>query len=264
MQTTAARKPEQGDCWPQPTDLHSIALLLDIDGTIIDLASAPALVVVPPSLRETLAALHAGTGGALALVSGRSISDIDRLFAPLQLPAIGGHGAEMRLAGARAVPRPADLDLGLRRAVAGLTKDDPRIIVEDKGYSLAVHYRLAPDRERAVKTTVAALLATSPRDLEMLEGKAVVEIKAPTFTKGLAVCELMKHPPFGQRRPFFVGDDHTDETVFAILPAIGGCGYSVERPISGASGTFDSPGDVRRWLAALAGRQETSDRMCHE
>jgi trehalose 6-phosphate phosphatase len=256
MQTTAAaRQADIGDSLPVPGDLRSVALLLDIDGTIIDVAPTPADVEVPHCLRGTLADLHTKTGGALALVSGRLISDADRLFAPLRLPAIGGHGAEMRFGGDRTVPRSANIDAALRHSVATLMRDDPRIIVEDKGYSLAVHYRLAPEREHGVKADVAALLARAGySDLEMLEGKAVVEIKQPALTKGLAVCELMNHAPFIGRRPIFVGDDYTDETVFAILPAFGGVGYSVERPIAGASGIFESPREVRRWLAAIAGR----------
>ena len=133
------------------------------------------------------------------------------------------------------------------------------------GLSLAVHYRLAPDREHALKAELAALLARAGAlDLEMLEGKAVVEIKPRAFTKGVAVRQLMRHPPFEGRTPVFVGDDHTDESVFAVLPALGGCGYSVERPIAGASGTFGSPGEVRRWLAALAGGTDTTSVTCHE
>ena len=253
--TTAADQTDIVDSLPEPGDLRSIALLLDIDGTIIDIASRPDDVEVPRGLCETLAALHVKTGGALALVSGRLISDTDRLFAPLRLPAIGGHGAEMRIGGERASPRSADIDAALRHSVAALMRDDPRIVIEDKGYSLAVHYRLAPEREHYVKADLAALLTRAGhRDLEMLEGKAVVEIKPPAFTKGLAVRELMKHHPFVGRGPVFVGDDHTDETVFAVLPALGGVGYSVGRPIAGASGIFESPREVRRWLAALAGR----------
>jgi len=90
----------------------------------------------------------------------------------------------------------------------------------------------------------------------MLEGKAVVEIKPPAFTKGFAVCQLMKRAPFAGRQPVFVGDDSTDESVFAVLPKLGGRGYSVEHPFAGTSGTFASPREVRCWLAKLAGRDE--------
>ena len=132
---------------------------------------------------------------------------------------------------------------------------DPRIIVEDKGSSLAVHYRLAPERGPLIKNKIAAILDRAPAEkLELLCGKAVIEIKPPSFNKGVAVCELMKSPPFAQRTPLFVGDDVTDESVFAVLPALGGFGYSVGRDVAGVEGTFAGPQDVRDWLTGLCGR----------
>ena len=114
---------------------------------------------------------------------------------------------------------------------------DPRIIVEDKGSSLAVHYRLAPELGPLIRNKIAAILDRAPAEkLEMLCGKAVIEIKPPNFNKGIAVCELMKSPPFAQRIPLFVGDDVTDESVFAVLPALGGFGYSVGREVAGVDG----------------------------
>jgi trehalose 6-phosphate phosphatase len=248
---------------PSADALHSIALLLDIDGTIIDIAPTPASVVVPRSLGMSLQSLHAKTGGALALVSGRLVGDIDRLFAPLRLPAIGGHGAEMRIASAQATQSqcPPAIRAELRQALAAIAAGDPRIIVEDKGWSLAVHYRLAPHREQWIKDEVAAALErTGSRNLEMLHGKSVVELKPPSFSKGLAVLDLMKHPPFARRQPVFIGDDTTDQSVFAILPELGGLGYSVSQSIAGANGSFASPHDVRSWLAQLCGRGEQQTR----
>jgi len=99
----------------------------------------------------------------------------------------------------------------------------PRIIIEDKGSSLAMHYRLSPDRGPLIKNKIAAILDRAPAEkLEMLCGKAVIEIKPQSFNKGVGVCEVMKCPPFAQRAPLFVGDDVTDESVFAVLPALGG------------------------------------------
>jgi trehalose 6-phosphate phosphatase len=248
---------------PHPDALRSIALLLDIDGTIIDIAATPASVVVPDSLRVSLQSLHAKTGGALALVSGRLLGDIDRLFAPLRLPAIGGHGAQMRIAGEQATQSrpPGDIGADLRRALAAIAACDPRIIVEDKEWSLAVHYRLAPHREQWVKDEIAlAVERTRSQNLEMLHGKSVIELKPPNFNKGLAVLELMKHPPFARRQPVFIGDDTTDRSVFAILPELGGLGYSVGQPIAGTNGSFNAPRDVRGWLAHLCGCHEQQTR----
>lgn len=248
---------------PLSESLRSIALLLDIDGTIIDLAATPSSVVVPRSLARSLQCLHAKTGGALALVSGRVVSDIDHLFAPLRLPAIGGHGAQMRITSEQATLSrcPAEMSHELRAAVAAIAAADPRIIVEDKGCSLAVHFRLAPHREQWLKTEIAAIIECTRSDhLEMLPGKAVIEIKPANFNKGLAVGELMKHPPFLHRRPVFVGDDTTDESVFAVLPGLGGVGYSVGLPARGTDGGFTSPHDVRCWLAGLCSRREMYTR----
>jgi trehalose 6-phosphate phosphatase len=246
--------------FPGPDELSSIALLLDVDGTILDTASTPGSVVVPGSLRSSLAELHARSGGALALVSGRLIRDLDTLFSPLRLPAIGGHGAEMRLAGDQAIEaRHADgIGSVLRQLVAAAAADDPRVILEDKGSSLAVHYRLAPQMEQLLKNKIAAIIAhTAVQDLDVMHGKAVIEIKSAGFNKGEAVRELMKSPPFAHRRPVFVGDDTTDESVFEVLPTLGGLGYSVERLIAGVNGIFDSPADVRGWLTHLCGRAES-------
>jgi trehalose 6-phosphate phosphatase len=258
MHMNAVKRPSS--CEPllsKPDDLKSIALLLDVDGTILDTAITPESVEVPGSLRSSLKELHAKTDGALALVSGRLIHNLDGLFAPLRLPAIGGHGAEMRLSvDEPARPRhAASVDGTLRKLVAATAARDPGIILEDKGSSLAVHYRLAPQMEATLKTEIAAIVAhLAARDLEVLHGKFVVEIKSINFSKGEAVSELMKNPPFAHRIPVFVGDDTTDESVFEILPMLGGIGYSVERFIAGANGTFDSPNEVRRWLARLCGR----------
>jgi trehalose 6-phosphate phosphatase len=139
--------------------------------------------------------------------------------------------------------------------VAAAAASDPRIILEDKGSSLAVHYRLAPQMEQTLKTRIAAIVSSVfVQDLEVLHGKAVIEIKSTNFNKGEAVSEMMKNPPFAHRKPMFVGDDTTDESVFNVLPMLGGVGYSVERFIPGANGMFGSPHEVRSWLASLCGR----------
>ena len=128
------------------SDLRECAILLDIDGTILDIAPAPQEVWVPPTLRHTLGRLQELTGGALALVSGRKLDDIDLMFAPLQLAAIGGHGAELRpVPGTEPQIRAGSLSGELKRMLAALTELGPGILAEDKGYSLALHYRLAPD-----------------------------------------------------------------------------------------------------------------------
>jgi len=234
--------------------LSETAVLLDIDGTLLDLMPTPREVWVPPGLAKTLNRLYRRTSGALALVSGRSLNDIDLIFAPEQFPAVGGHGAEMRLdADADAVAAHAPpLDKELKRRLAAIPRLSPGILLEDKGYSLALHYRLAPHAEKAIYEAVSLIRADLPdAPIEVLPGKQVCEIKHSGFTKASGVRELMTHPPFKGRRPFFIGDDVTDESVFAIMPDFDGVAFSVGRRARGVAGHFDAPSDVREFLARL-------------
>ena len=234
--------------------LSKTAILLDIDGTLLDLMPTPREVWVPPGLVKTLNRLVERTGGALALVSGRSLNDIDLIFAPDVFTAVGGHGAEMRIepdsdsVAAHAPP----MDKELKRRLAAIAKLSPGILLEDKGYSLALHYRLAPHAEKAIYAAVSLIRADLPNaPIEVLPGKCVCEIKHSGFTKASGVLELMTREPFKGRRPLFIGDDVTDETVFAIMPDFDGLAFSVGRRAQGVAGHFDSPGDVREFLAHL-------------
>ena len=234
--------------------LSETAVLLDIDGTLLDLMPTPREVWVPPGLAKTLSSLYRRTGGAMALVSGRSLNDIDLIFAPDQFPAVGGHGAELRLeSDAEAVAAHAPpLDKELKRRLAAIARLSPGILLEDKGYSLALHYRLAPHAEKAIYEAVSLIRADLPdAPIEVLPGKRVCEIKHSGFTKASGVRELMTHPPFKGRKPFFIGDDVTDESVFAIMPDLGGIAFSVGRRAKDVAGHFDAPSDVRELLAHL-------------
>jgi trehalose 6-phosphate phosphatase len=243
--------------------LGDCAVLLDIDGTLLDLAPTPREVWVPPGLAKTLSRLHEKTSGALALVSGRSLNDIDLIFAPEQFPAVGGHGAEMRVAidsESVAVHAPP-MDKELKRRLAAIAKLSPGILLEDKGYSLALHYRLAPHAEKAIYEAVSLIRADLPNaPIEVLPGKCVCEIKHSGFTKATGVRELMTHAPFRGRLPVFIGDDVTDESVFAIMPDFGGLAFSVGRRAQGVAGHFDEPRDVRAWLAHLADDEAAANR----
>ena len=234
--------------------LSETAILLDIDGTLLDLAPTPREVWVPPGLAKTLNRLLLRTNGALALVSGRSLNDIDLIFAPDHFPAVGGHGAEMRIdpdsdsVAAHAPP----MDKELKRRLAAIAKLSPGILLEDKGYSLALLYRLSPHAEKAIYAAVSLIRADLPNaPIEVLPGKCVCEIKHSGFTKATGVLELMAREPFKGRRPFFIGDDVTDETVFAIMPDLNGLAFSVGRRATGVAGHFDAPSDVREFLAHL-------------
>jgi len=236
-------------------DPKTTALLLDVDGTLIDIKPSPHEVHVSAELRDLIARLSRQMGGALALVSGRPIADLDRLFAPLELPAIGGHGAEIRLHAGKvklgAVPLPDDM----RRQLAGAAHPGSGIVVEDKGYSLALHYRSVPHDEKRLRATIDAGRAAFPGEAtEVQHGKFMFEVKRPGISKGEAVRALMAEPPFADRQPVFIGDDVTDESVFAVLPQFKGLGYSVGRQFEGLAGIFDSPSQVRRALKDFAAR----------
>jgi trehalose 6-phosphate phosphatase len=238
--------------------LGDIALLLDIDGTLLELMPTPREVWVPPGLSQTLNGLLERTSGALALVSGRSLNDIDLIFAPDQFPSVGGHGAEMRLGtdNEAVATHAPPLDKELKRRIATIAKLSPGILLEDKGYSLALHYRLAPHAEKAIYEAVSLIRADLPNaPIEVLPGKCVCEIKHSGFTKASGVRELMTHEPFKGRRPLFIGDDVTDETVFAIMPDFDGVAFSVGRRSPGVAGHFDTPKDVREFLARLLNDQ---------
>ncbi len=235
-------------------DLRKCAILLDIDGTILDFAPSPRQVRVPTELRQTLTRLNELTGGALALVSGRSLADIDLIFSPLEFAAIGGHGAELRATpGDQAQMRAKPLDAALKRKLDSVSELGPGVLAEDKGYSLALHYRLAPEKGDAVRDAVAKICAdVPPGTIEILPGKRVIEIKPAGVNKASAVCDLMEFAPFAKRNPIFIGDDITDEPVFGVVAQFGGLGFSVGRIAPDANGHFEKPESVRAWLARIA------------
>jgi trehalose 6-phosphate phosphatase len=242
-------------------DFRRSAVLLDVDGTLLDLADTPQSVEVPQRLKQALMALDLQSGGATSFVSGRSMADLDLLFAPVRLAAVAGHGAELR-ARAGAVPQRFDsaipADLRQRLEEFGATHEG--IIVEDKGYSLALHYRLVPQSGPSVHAAVAAICADYPQHpLDVLAGKSVVEVKPSGFNKGTGIRELMKSAPFRGRQPIFIGDDVTDETAFAVLPEFDGIGFSVGRELPGVAGFFQTPSDVRAWLYSVADTVEAGE-----
>ena len=251
----ASQRKTQSSLPPPFADLASVAILLDVDGTLLDIAPRPDEVRVPERLRQNLQDIWHQLGGALAFISGRSLADIDRIFYPLRLPAIGGHGAEIRpsIDNSTYRQRAAPLDEGLKRRFSEIVKLGDGIIVEDKAYSLALHYRLAPQLGGEVIKSVAHICEQHGCDsVEILPGKSVIEIKPRGFNKGVALRELMTYPPFAGRRPLFIGDDTTDDAAFAVLPDFSGVGCSVGGIVPGASFNFDGPQDVRLWLEKIS------------
>jgi trehalose 6-phosphate phosphatase len=255
IQEDATREVEEEHTTPDlPARIEECAFLLDVDGTILDLAATPREVFVPGELRQSLGRLRERTNGAVAFVSGRMIEELDLIFAPLTLAAIGGHGAEFRLApDAEIQDQVMKLPTKIKQRFAMIAEEGPGIIVEDKGVSIALHYRLAPEKESYVyRAAVNVIEDLGASNLELLSGKFVIEIKQVGFNKATAVRALMGHPPFRGRKPVFIGDDTTDEPVFPVIPEFGGRGFSVGRRVPGVPGHFDAPSEVRRWLEILA------------
>jgi trehalose 6-phosphate phosphatase len=238
----------------EPFDVTIFAFLFDVDGTLIDIAPTPQSVKVPASLRRNLQQLGRLTKGATALVSGRPLSELDRLFGQLGLSLVGGHGAEVRLSrqGSTEEQRTPALPDWVRQRCAQIAALSNKVLIEDKGYSIAIHYRRVPEQEQPIHAAVAAIVAEDPAgDLDVLHGKAVVEIKRAGLNKGSGIRALMMHAPFAGRRPVFVGDDVTDEDAFAAMPEFDGIAFSVGRSVVGAKRRFESPAEVRRWIAHM-------------
>ena len=234
-------------------DLDRVSILMDVDGTLLDIAPTPESVSVPRALVDAIAKLERLTSGAVGFISGRQLGTIDALFAPLRLPAVGCHGAEIRTSSDAEVQNGPDMPDSVRRTVQEMASVGPGVFVEDKGHTLAIHFRSAPDAGAAILRALMEQRAFfAAQDMQILRGKAVIEVKPRWFSKGTGLKHLMQHSPFAERTPVFLGDDTTDEDVFRVLPDFEGYGFSVGRKIDGAAHVFASPRDVRRWLTELA------------
>jgi trehalose 6-phosphate phosphatase len=235
-----------------PPVSKNTALLLDIDGTLLDLARTPDSVKVPRELVRALESLTRRLSGALAFVSGRSLDSIDRLFAPFRPAAIGTHGGEMRAVDG-SVSRSQPLPDSVRQVFTGLASNIPGLLLEDKKSALALHYRLAPEALPVLQSAMEKHVKLfEAEQVQVLHGKAVVEVRRQGVDKGAAVAALVRQEPFAGRAILFGGDDATDEDVFRILPRLGGQGFSVGRKFPGAEHHFESPRAVRDWLAHVA------------
>jgi trehalose 6-phosphate phosphatase len=243
------------ESWPPPLDPRS-ALFLDVDGTLLEIAPRPELVQVPVGLPSLMIRLSARREGALALISGRPLAQLDRLFQPWQGAAAGLHGLERRRADGILDCRvdgnsSAALDR-LRPTLAALAADGTGLTLEDKGGTLALHYRAAPQREPEIRAAVEALHREMASVLRLIMGKMVVEFQPRSADKGRAIAAFLAEPPFLGRRPVFVGDDTTDEDGFAEIRRRGGIAVRVG-PFGGATiANYRLPSveAVLAWLAS--------------
>ncbi len=232
---------------------HRLALFLDVDGTLLEIAATPHAVIVPDPLKLALDALSSRLHGALALVSGRSVETLDALFAPYRFSAAGIHGCELRPAGS-AIEYPAVDATQLaaaRDALNAWTQQHPGTLLEDKRHALALHYRLRPELETAALDAILPVLATLGDTYELQRGKSVYEIRPMAYTKGSAIRSFMRAAPFAGRTPMFIGDDITDESGFAVVNDLGGVSVCVgEKEPTAARYRFADVDTVTRWLSA--------------
>jgi trehalose 6-phosphate phosphatase len=226
---------------------------LDVDGTLIELTDSPFDTRADAELKVLLGEVAERLGGALALVSGRSIEYLDALFAPLRLPAAGLHGVERRKAsgvmhGASFVDSQLD---PARLALNALVKAHPGTLLEDKGRTVAVHFRMAPQFESTVREAVAAVASQLNSNYHIQEGNMMFEIKPRGFTKDSAVKAFMQEPPFSGRKPVFVGDDLTDQAAFKAVEDQGGLSIAVGDRVHGQY-RIENAAAVRAWLKGIA------------
>lgn len=226
------------------------AYFLDVDGTLIDIAESPDAVCIDTALLELIARLYRDSGGAMALVSGRAISDLDKRLGTLHMPLAGQHGLERRDAAGRlwihAAPPAAKY--AIKEALAPVLARHPGLLFEDKGLTLALHYRLAPHLASYVHRLMARLAEDAKAGLEVQRGKRVAEVKPSGIDKGTAVAEYLAESPFRERRPVFIGDDLNDEHGFAEVNRLGGISIKVGKGGSCARFRLPDVAAVRRWL----------------
>ena len=226
------------------------ALFLDFDGTLVEIADHPLAVDVHPDLVPVLTRTSAGLDGALAVVSGRSLKQIDHFLAPLRLPGAGLHGLERRLPNgfvlqddsAHAAVEQA------RTLLQAFANSHDGVLLEDKGLTLALHYRNAPEHAEDCRTAAESAVAQTDGTLNLLPGKKVFELKPKGSDKGKVVQHLLDLPPFSGRRPVFVGDDVTDEAGFEVVNSLEGISVRVGDGDTTARYHADSVGQVLDWL----------------
>ena len=252
------RKPRNRRPAPDPLD-DRCALFLDVDGTLLELSSAPDRVSVDPEIGHLLLSLAAALDGAVALITGRSIGDVDRLFGHSELPVAGLHGSERRsIDGSIHRHEIAAAELTrLRNELARFAARHKGLLFEDKGVAFAIHYRRVPALASLVHRTLRRHIG-HPSDVgwHLQRGKGILEIRPEGRDKGVAIADYLREPPFAGRSPVFVGDDLSDEFGFDAVTALGGRAVKVGPGPTNAMYRLRDVADVRRWLAeSLAGKK---------
>ena len=234
------------------------AYFFDIDGTLIELAPAPDEIHVDGRLALLIERLHAWTGGAVALITGRSIADVDTFIRLEGLAVAGQHGVELRTADGRYSVHDAPLD-GLRAVrdrLAAAAARHAGLLAEFKGVTVALHYRGAPQLAGYAHRLMRTLQRRFLPDYAVQAGKRVVELKPAGKDKGIALTELMREAPFAGRLPVFIGDDSTDELAFSVVNEMGGHSIKVGKGRSCASWRLANVQAVRDWLSDAVSSSE--------
>lgn len=239
---------------PNPPPLaETYAVFLDIDGTLAEFAATPREIRIDQQLIAALPFLRMRHGGALALVTGRSIADVDRIFPDLSVPVAGQHGCERRDASGTLhlhSSNPAVLEK-LRVLFAAFAARHPGVLLEDKGATVALHYRQSPELAGKVHSVVRSSIdAVGATGYRLWEGKQLVEIRPDGRDKGKAIADFMQEQPFAGRKPVFVGDDVSDEDGFAVVAAMGGWAVKVGSGPTCAAYRLPDIASARRWLLA--------------
>jgi trehalose 6-phosphate phosphatase len=241
---------------------RACALFLDVDGTLLDLAATPKGVRVPDGLVPTLQRLSLAFEGGVAIITGRLISEIDLLLAPLRLPASGVHGAELRTGPDREIERvTAVLPPDVVQSMKKLALRIPGVIAEPKGAGIAIHYRLAPHAEADILAELEASLDMHVGAFELLPGKRLFEVIPSGLSKGTALASLSKLPAFRGRVPIMIGDDIGDEAAFAAAEGLHGFALRVAgEHYDDDAADFASPSSVINWLDQLTRRLAPLER----
>jgi trehalose 6-phosphate phosphatase len=231
-----------------------LALFLDIDGTLLDVALTPSTVRVPPTLPELLDMLSIRLDGALAIITGRPIAEADKLLSPAKLIAAGVHGAEMRFLpeGVTENLTPA-FSAALQEEIKNIVRGLPGVVYEDKGGGVALHYRLAPEYQSSLMMLLDELAPRYPNQFTIWGGRKVVELLPVGFSKGRALRKFVSMPQFADRIPIMIGDDISDVAAFREAEEINGFGLKVAgEHFSKEEASFQGPADVLDWLKKLA------------
>ena len=227
-------------------DFQRTALLLDVDGTLIDIAPRPDLVVVPPGLLDALRSLRGSLGGALAVISGRPVEQVDLLLDGAPYAVAGEHGGAVRHAPDEPIDRPAlpTPPQDWLAAAERLAQAHRGVLLEHKARGFVIHYRAVPELGPMLRDAVAAILGGT-QDFALLAAHMAWEVRPRGTDKGVAVAALMQRPPLQGRIPLFIGDDVTDEDAMAKARELGGAGLRVDA-------SFGTANDVRAWLSQAA------------